>query len=168
MRVLATFTILLACPLSTPAQLRFVQPSVDFGELRGGPSYAHRFEFVNESTQADRNHRLPRRLRLPATGTRQARLSSRRKGHARHERAHPRAARWPAHLGAPSAGIDSATSCSKRVSSSPLTVRNEVTVEPSIIAMTIESTLRQEVTIRDLRATPLKIVAVLASSPRCV
>src|SRR5207244_1175040 len=45
------------------------------------------------------------------------------------------------------------------------TIRNEVTVEPSIIALTVETTLKQEVTIKDHRATPLKIVAIQASSP---
>src|ERR1051325_4197870 len=49
MRTLTTLVFFIGCPALASAQLRFVQPSVELGELRGGPSYAHRFEFVNEA-----------------------------------------------------------------------------------------------------------------------
>src|SRR5688572_25659723 len=42
---------LLALPSLASAQLRFMQPTAELGELRGGPAYQHRFDFVNDSAQ---------------------------------------------------------------------------------------------------------------------
>src|SRR5262249_12434756 len=44
-------------------------------------------------------------------------------------------------------------------------IRNEVTIEPSIIAMAVEKTLKQELTITDLRMSSLKVLSVQATSP---
>ena len=125
--------LLLASPALARADLRFTRPAVDLGELRGGPAYQHRFDFVNaDDAKAEARHHGQQN----GARTWQARVQY-REGNATHE--------TTLLIGA--------------------TLRNEVTVEPSILALTVATTVRQEVTITDHRALPMKITAVTASSP---
>ncbi len=163
MRIVA-IVMMLAFPAFASAQLRFTQPSVDLRELRGGPSYAQRFDFINDSTQPIEitDFRLGCGCLQPVLDKRiyqagekgtlvmNVRTLGQQDG--------PRT--WRAHVQYRHG--DKLLETGLVVAA---VLRSEVTVEPSILAMTIETTLRQEVTIRDLRATPMKIVAVLASSP---
>src|ERR1022692_3729673 len=43
--------LLFLWPTLASAQLRFTNPTVDLGELRGGPIYHQRFDFVNDSAK---------------------------------------------------------------------------------------------------------------------
>jgi hypothetical protein len=164
MRMFFVIAGLIVSPAVASAQLRFTQTSADLGELRGGLVYQHRFEFVNDSTapieitdvrlgcgclqpvlekrvyQPGEKGALPMYLRTLGQ---------------------PNGARtWQAHVQYRGAG---------KTQEIPLLVaakiRNEVTVEPSIVAMTIETTLKQELTITDHRATAFKVVNVAASTP---
>jgi hypothetical protein len=145
-------------------QLKFTQPTADLGELRGGPAYSHRFEFVNETPQPIEilDVRLgcgclqpdlsKRTLNKGETAT--LTLSLRTLGQPDGPRL------WRAfvvyRLGEKTyeQGLVLAA-----------TLRNEITVEPAILAMSVETTLRQEIVISDKRKTPLKIIAVQATSP---
>jgi hypothetical protein len=156
--------LLITCPPFASAQLRFTQPTANLGELRGGPVYQQRFDFVNESSQTIEITDL----RL-GCGCLQPLLD--KKTYQSGEKGtlvmlvrtlgQPNGARtWQAHvqyrLG------------EKKYETSLLiaaNLRNEVTVEPSILAMTIETTLKQEVTITDHRPMPMKITTIQASLP---
>jgi hypothetical protein len=156
--------LILACPALACAQLRFTQPAANLGDLRGGPVYSHRFEFVNDSLQALEITDL--RLgcgclqpvldkRLYQAGEKGALLMNLRTlGQLNGPRT------WQTHVH---------YRVGEKLNETSLiiaaTIRNEVTVEPSIVALTVETTLRQEVTIKDHRPTPMKITTILASSP---
>jgi hypothetical protein len=164
LRSILVFGVLLACPALASAQLRFTQPSADLGELRGGPVYDHRFAFVNDSAQALEitDMRLGCGCLQPVLDQRvfaagakgSLRLNIRTLGQPNGVRT------WQAHVqyrqGSETREITLILAA---------TIRNEITVEPSIIAMSVETTLKQEVTITDHRPAPRKVTAVLASSP---
>ena len=156
--------LVLACPAWASAQLRFTQTSVDLGELRGGPVCHHRFDFVNDSTQPIEI--IDIRLgcgclqsvlekRVFAAGEKGSLgLNIRTLGQ-------PNGARtWQAHVQyRQGAQVRETTLILAAV------IRNEITIEPSILAMTFETALKQEITIADHRPMPSKLKAVLASSP---
>ena len=156
--------LILACPTLACAQLRFTQPAANLGELRGGPIYPHRFEFVNDSSQPLEITDLrlgcgclqpvldKRTYQAGEIGTLLMNLRT---------------------LGQPNGPRTWQTYVQYRLGEKQhetsliiaATIRNEVAVEPSIVALTVETTLRQEVTIKDHRPTPMKITTLLASSP---
>ncbi len=164
MRTIIALALLPICPALAFAQLNFAAPTADLGEMRGGPVYQHRFEFVNESAKPIEitdirlgcgclQPVLDQRVYAPGEkGT--LLLNVRTLGQPDGPRT------WQAHICYRQAD---------KVQETPLIVaariRNEVTVGPSIIAMTVETTLTQELTITDLRTPPLKVVSVIASSP---
>lgn len=145
------------------AQLHFEQPAVSLGELRGGPSYSHRFAFVNESNAIIEiiDVRLGCGCLQPVIDKRSIQpgekgvllMNLRTLGQA----AGPRS--WQAHV---------RYRCGSATHETALTVaatlRNEITVEPSIVALTVETTLRQEITITNHRPRPLRVTAVVASA----
>src|SRR5579862_5734201 len=49
MRSAMIVALLFTCPSLASAQLHFAEPLANLGELRGGPVYQHRFEFVNNA-----------------------------------------------------------------------------------------------------------------------
>jgi hypothetical protein len=156
--------LLLFSPPLAFAQLRFTQPTANLGELRGGPAYPHRFEFVNDSAQAIEitdfrlgcgclQPVLEKRLYQP--GEKGILVMNLR------TLGQPNGARtWQAH-----AQYRQGNDMREAMLIVAATIRNEITVEPSIVAMTVETTLRQEIVVKDQRTTPLKVTAVLASSP---
>jgi hypothetical protein len=163
-RFLFTLAVLLTSPALASAQLRFTTPTVEMGELRGGPVYDQRFDFVNDSAQpleiTD--------IRL-GCGCLQAVLDKRvfaasEKGSLRlniRTLGQPNGMRtWQAHVQYRQGRQTRETTLIVAA-----TIRNEITIEPSIIAMTVETALKQEVTITDHRPMPRKVTAVLASSP---
>ncbi len=163
-RSILVLGVLLACPALASAQLRFTAPAADLGELRGGPVYDHRFEFVNDSAQPLEITDI--RLgcgclqsvldqRVFAAGAQGSlRLNIRTLGQ-------PNGARtWQAHV-----QYRQGSTVGETTLILAATIRNEITVEPSIIAISVETTLKQEVTITDHRPMPRKVTAVLASSP---
>lgn len=159
-----TLALSLALPAYASAQLRFVQPTADLGELRGGPAYQHRYEFVNESTQTLEiidirlgcgclQPMLAKRVYQPGEkGT--LLMVVRTLGQSNGARA------WNAHV-----RYRHAEKTHEATLVVAARIRNEITIEPSIVAMTVESTLRQVITIQDNRMMPMKIKAVRASSP---
>lgn len=162
-RIFVILGILAASPAIAPAQVRFTQPIAEMGELRGGPAYQHRFDFINDSTQSIEildirlgcgclQPLLDKRTFAPGEkGT--LVMNLRTLG----QQAGPRS--WRAYIQYRQG--DKLHETSLVVAA---TLRNEVTVEPSILAMNIETTLRQEVMIKDHRAKAMKITAVQASS----
>jgi len=163
-RTWLALALILACPALTYAQLRFTQPDVNLGDLRGGPAYSHRFEFVNDSAQPLEITDL--RLgcgclqavldkRIYQAGERGALLMNLR------TLGQPNGTRtWQIHV---HYRVGEKQDETRLIIAA--TIRNEVTVEPSIVALTVETTLRHEVTIQDHRPTPMKITTILASSP---
>jgi hypothetical protein len=164
LRWLLVVAIILHTPIAAFAQLRFVQPTVNLGELRGGPAYQHRFEFVNAATQSIEvvDFRLGCGCLQPMLDKRVFQagekgvlvMNLRTLGQ-------PNAARsWQAHVQYRQGG-----ELREAVLVLGATIRNEITVEPSIVAMTIDTSMRQEIVIKDMRDKPLKVSAALASSP---
>ena len=164
MRSALILALLFICPSLASAQLRFVQPLANLGELRGGPVYPHRFEFINDApTPIEISD-----IRL-GCGCLQPVLDKRiyqpgEKGtllmHLRTlgQPSGPRT--WQAHV--PYRHGDKMQEVALLLSA---TISTEVTVEPSIVALTVVTTLKQELTLTDQRPLPLKVTSVLASSP---
>lgn len=164
MRLPTALVLLLVSPALASAQLRFVQPTADLGELRGGLVYQQRFEFVNDAPGPIdiTDIRLGCGCLTPVLDKRV--LQAGEKGSlVMHLRTlgQPNGPRtWQAHVEYRHAGKMHETRLIVAAK-----IRNEVTVEPSIVALTLETTLKQEVTITDQRTAQFKVTSVLASSP---
>ena len=155
--------LVLACPAWASAQLHFTQTSVDLGELRGGPVCHHRFDFVNDSTQPIEiiDIRLGCGCLQSVLEKRICRRRESSLGLNIRTLGQPNGARtWQAHVQyRQGAQVRETTLILAAV------IRNEITIEPSILAMTFETAIKQEITIADHRPMPSKLKAVLASSP---
>ena len=156
--------LVLTFPAIASAQLRFEAPTANLGELRGGLAYGHRFAFVNEGQGPIEitDIRLGCGCLAPVLDQRVYQPSE--KGsllmHIR-TLGQPEGPRtWQAHVQYRHAG---------KVHESTLVlaarIRNEITIEPSIVAMTVKTTLKQELLITDHRLKPMTVSKVLASSP---
>lgn len=156
--------ILLTSPALARAELRFTQPAVDLGQLRGGPAYQHRFDFINDSAQSIEilDIRLGCGCLQPVLDKRTFQpgekgsllMHLRTLGQANGMRT------WQAHV-----QYRHGDTIHEIGLILAATLRNEVTIEPSILAMAVETSLRQVVTITDHRPTAMKIGEVSASSP---
>lgn len=164
MRTPLILGIVLFCPAFASAQLRFAQPSVNLGSLLGGPIYVQRFDFVNAGNESIEiadirlgcgclQPSISKRIYGPGErGT--LVLQIRTMGQAAGDRS------WRAHV-----------LCRRgnAVDGSELTIvaklRYDVTVEPSVVAMTVETKLTQTIRLINHRAEPLKVIAVRSSSP---
>jgi len=163
MRLITTLGMLFVSPAIASAQLSFTKPVADLGELRGSLVYQHRFDFVNDS-------KIPLEIvdvrlgcgcllpvyekRVYQPGEKGALLM-----HVR-TLGQPNGARtWQAHV-----QYRHGNKQHESLLVLAAKIRNEVTIEPSIIAMTVETTLKQELTITDLRAMPFKVTNIVASS----
>jgi hypothetical protein len=163
-RSLLGLGLLIIVPAYARGDLHFAAPAVDLGALRGGPVYEHRFEFANDSTEPLEivdirlgcgclQPVLDRRLYQPGEkGVLLLRL--RTLGQPAGQRT------WNAQV-----QYRQGTKTGEVTLMLGASIRNEVTVEPSILAMSIETALGQVVTITDHRPAPLKVINVLASSP---
>jgi hypothetical protein len=155
--------ILLACPAIASAQVRFTQPAADLGELRGGPVYDHRFDFVNDSMESIEivDIRLGCGCLQPVLEKRtfapgekgSLRMNIRTLGQSNGMRS------WQAHV-----QTRQGTKTHETTIGIAATIRNEITVEPSILSLSVGSAIRQQVTITDIRKTPLKITRAIAST----
>ncbi|MBI1830280.1 MAG: DUF1573 domain-containing protein [Planctomycetes bacterium] len=162
-RLVVAFALLSLCPNNSLAQLRFAQSAVNLGELRGGPTYSHDFHFVNDSTVPIEigDIRLGCGCLQPMLDERSfqpgekgvLRMNLRTLGQAEGART------WQAHVQFRHAGKTLETSLTVGA-----VIRNEIPVSPAIIALTVETTLRQEITITDQRPKPMTVTAVVASS----
>jgi uncharacterized protein DUF1573 len=164
MRSFLAVCTLLTIPAFASAQLRFTKPTADLGELRGSLVYQHRFEFANASASAIEitdiqlgcgclSPVLDKRVYQPGEkGTLLMHIRT---------LGQPEGARtWQAQVQYREAGKQHEIGLIVAAK-----IRNEVTVEPSIVAMLVETTLKQELSVIDHRAFPLKVVNAVASSP---
>lgn len=164
MRAVLSLCLLFIIPQITSAQLRFIQPTADLGELRGGLVYQHRFELINDSSEPIKitDIRLGCGCLSPVYDKRDINPGE-KSSLLMHVRTlgQPEGPRtWQAHVQYRQGNKQQETTLLIGAK-----IRNEVTIEPSIIAMTVETTLKQDLTITDRRALPMKIANVLASSP---
>lgn len=166
MRLMVAVCLMLILPPMASAQLRFAQSVVDLGEVRGSLVYAHRFEFVNDSPGPIElvDVRLGCGCLSPIVERRVYRPGE--KGtlvmHLRTLGQPDGARTWQAHVLTRKGSADKMHEAAIVIGAK---IRNEVRIEPSIIAMTIGTALKQELTITDARGLPMKVVNVLASSP---
>lgn len=156
--------LLVASPTFAVAQLRVTEPAVNLGELRGGAPVQHRFDFVNESTDpidivdvrlgcGCMKPTLEKRALQPGEkGSLILQLRTLGQPGGAHS--------WHAFI---------VWRQKDKVIETRLTLAativNEIMVEPSILAMSVATSLRQEISFTDHRALPAKILRVLASSP---
>jgi hypothetical protein len=146
------------------AAVRCVPPAVDLGEIRGGPARMHRFELVNDGPNLVQildlergcgclEPQLDRKLLKPgekATLNLALRTAGQPNG--------PRS--WNLRIRYRDGDVPR-----EELLVVSATIRNEVTVRPSILALQVREVLRQEIVVSDLRSPPLKVTAVHASSP---
>jgi hypothetical protein len=163
-RALIAAVLLLVSVGRGDAGLRCVPPSVDLGEIRGGPVRQHRFELVNEGTDAIEILDLPR-----SCGCLEPRLDRRnlRPGEKASLLVDLRTSGQPNGLRSWNLRVryrDGSTVREELLILSA-TIRNEVTVQPAILALEVRDTLRQEIVVTDLRAKKLKVTSVQPSHP---
>jgi hypothetical protein len=161
-RLSLLFLLLFVAPLR--AQLRFERPAADLGEVRGGPVCEHRFDFINAGTTPVEIVGVRRdcgclepvleTTDLPpgARGTLGCRIRTLGQPEG------PRTWRAWVQYRAADELKEVQLSLSARI-------RNDVTVQPSILALYVENALRPEVVITDRRTPALRVTAVRASLP---
>lgn len=160
----AALLVLLLLPAALRADLRMINPAADLGAVRGGPIYAHRFECINEGTAAVEIIDVKRdcgclapviEKRILQPGERGAiGFRVRTLGQPGGQRS------WRAVVVYREAGQSRETSVSIAA-----TIRHEVTIQPPLLALYVETTLRQEITLTDWRDSGLKVTAVRCSLP---
>jgi hypothetical protein len=159
-------SLLLAAGVVTRADagLRCVPPAVDLGEVRGGPARQHRFDLVNDGPTAIEilniergcgclTPRLDRKVLQPgekATLQVEVRTAGQANG--------PRS--WNLRL-----RYRDGDALREELIVIAATIRNEVSLQPTILALHVRDVLRQEVVVTDLRSSPLKVTSLHASSP---
>jgi hypothetical protein len=146
------------------ADLRCTPTSADLGEIRGGTPAQHRFTLVNDGrapidiVEVERGCgcmqvRLDRQTLRPGEKVSllvELRTSGQPNG--------PRS--WNLRV-----RYRDGDSLREALLVIGATIRNDVTVEPPILAMHVKDTLRQTVVVTDYRSPPLKVTVVRATSP---
>src|SRR5262245_44845923 len=146
------------------ADLRIEKPLVELGEIKGGLKLQQRLSLVNSGNQplelldvkASCGCLVPRfgkRTLAPGEKTSVV-LDIRPLGQA--DGAHA----WNGLIRYRQGGEVKDTAFSIRA-----TLHNEVSIQPTVLAMFVEGTLRQEVTVTDRRKTPLKVIQAQVSCP---
>jgi hypothetical protein len=146
------------------AALRCTPPAVDLGEIRGGPARQHRFALLNDGKEPIEilelqrgcgclTPQLDRRTLQPGEKA-SLLVTLRTTGQANGPRSWNLRVRYREGDEIREALIIVAA-----------TIRNEVTVQPSILALYVQDVVRQDIVVTDLRSPPLKITSVKASSP---
>jgi hypothetical protein len=162
-RFLVPIVFLLAAG-QADAGLRCLPLSIDLGEVRGGPPRQVRFDLVNDGKETIEilelrrgcgcmDPRLDRRTLLP--GEKAPLLVDLRTGGQSNG---PRS--WNLRV-----RYRDGDTVREELLVVSATIRNEVTVNPSILALFVQGALRQELVVTDLRAKPLKVTSVETSSP---
>jgi hypothetical protein len=151
-------------PSHADAGLRCVPGAVNLGEVRGGAPRVHRFELLNDG---------PTTLAIldiePGCGCLSPRLEQKtlKRGEKTTLVVELRTTGQP--NGPRSWNLRIRYRDGHAVREELLvvsaTIRNEVTVQPSILALYVQDMLRQEVVVTDLRTPPLKVTSLYASSP---
>jgi hypothetical protein len=155
---------LLASVAPARAELRVAAAVVDLGAIRGGQKLAHRFELVNTGSQAVEILDLERGCGClaPQLGQRQIApgtqadlvLELRTLGqadgpHTWNLKVHYRLGGDTKTLALALRGV----------------VKNEISVQPAILGLHISRKVQQEITLTDIRATPLHVVEAEARAP---
>jgi hypothetical protein len=146
------------------AGIRCIPGGVDLGEIRGGPPRKHTFTLVNdgpdriEVVDIERgcgclDPQLDRKV-LKAGSKASLTVALRTAGQPNGPRS------WNLRI-----HYRDGTEMREELVVISATIRNDVTVQPSILALQVQEALRQEVVVTDLRSPPLKVTAVHASSP---
>jgi hypothetical protein len=162
--MLGFIVITALCPGAARADLFVAAPVIELGEIRGGQRLAQRFELVNrgdapvEIVEVQRGcgclaARLEQRL-VPAGGKATIQFELRTLGqpegpHTWHAQVHYRAG-----------GQSKALPVALRG-----TIRNEVTLQPAILALHVDKAARQEITLVDSREPPLRVLGAEVRSP---
>jgi hypothetical protein len=146
------------------AELRCMPPAVDLGEIRGGPARQHRFELLNVGKKSIEIIELQ-----PGCGCLSPELD-RRKLRPGEKASLLVALRTTGQPNGPRSWnlrvrYREGDAIREELIVVAATIRNEVTVQPSILALYVQDALRQEVVVTDLRSPPLHVTAVKASSP---
>jgi hypothetical protein len=161
-RLLTGFVLLLASAARAEG-LRITPPAVDLGGIRGGTTRVSCFELANDGKQAVEIIAVQ-----PGCGCLVPQLDRRTlaPGEKATLRLRVRALGQP--NGPRSWNVRLRCRCGPEESEQLLvvsaTVRNEVTVEPSILALSVQSVRRHEITITDTRTPPLQVTAVHVTS----
>jgi hypothetical protein len=146
------------------AELRCEPPAADLGVIRGGPAVQHRFELVNDGptpidiVDVERGcgcleSDLQKRTLKP--GERAGlRVTVRTAGQPNGPRSWNLRIRYRA-----------GDTAREELLVIAATIRNEVTIAPSILALYVQDALRQEVVVTDLRSPPLKVTGVNSTVP---
>jgi hypothetical protein len=167
MRRIAQFLILMAFGVAAnraDAELRCVPEAIDLGEVRGGPSRQQHFELVNDGANAVEivdvergcgclQPRLDRRTLAPGEMA-VLEVALRTNGQPNGPRS------WNLRL-----RYRDGDAVREQLLVLSATIRNEVTVQPSILAVEVRDVLRREVIVTDSRSPPLKVTAVESTSP---
>jgi hypothetical protein len=150
--------------LAADAALRCTPPAVDLGEIHGGPARQHSFELLNDGKETIEIVKLQRGCGCltPELDRRTLRpgekasllVALRTTGQPNGPR------RWNLRVRYREGG-----EIREALIIVAATIRNEVTVQPSILALYVRDVLRQEVVVTDQRSPPLKVTGVKASSP---
>jgi hypothetical protein len=161
-----TVPVVLAGSVATVrADLRFVQPQVNVGEVRSGVPLAHNFPFVNDGPGTVEitavrtgcgclTSRLEKRLYPPGEqGALRVEINTLGQSAGAHT--------WRAYVTVRNNNVES----EQEVNLTGLVV-TEVTVQPASLTICAGGTVRAEVVLTDLRPQPLSIKAVRTSSPR--
>lgn len=164
-RFLCCILLLTVGPLGrASAGLRCVPPAVNLGEVRGGPTRQHRFELINdgpttiEIIDIERGcgclePRLDSKTLKPGAKTSllvELRTAGQPNG--------PRS--WNLRL-----RYRDGHAVREELLVIAATIRSDVTVQPTILALQVQDTLRQQVIVTDIRKSPLKVTAIHVSSP---
>ncbi|MCI0376660.1 MAG: DUF1573 domain-containing protein [Gemmataceae bacterium] len=145
------------------ADLRFLEPIAELGEIRGGIPLRHAFTFVNAGATPLEIVEVNRGCGCVSPRLEKRKLAPREKGtltfdlRTLGQKDGPHA--WNATVRYRQDNVTRDVSVSMRA-----TVKNEVTVQPAVLAFFVEKTLRQEVTLTDTRKMPLQVRAVESTS----
>jgi hypothetical protein len=146
------------------AGLHCVPAAVDLGEIRGGPSRQHRFVLINDGPTTVEIIEIERGCGCLAPRLERKTLAAGEKTPLFVElrtAGQPNGPRsWNLRL-----RYREGDAVHEELLVIAATIRNEVTVQPTILALHVRDVLRQEVAVTDLRAPPLKVTSVHASSP---
>jgi hypothetical protein len=145
------------------AELRVAEPTVNLGEIRGGAPLQVNFTLVNTGPEAvdivEVNRgcgclapRLDKRL-LGAGEKTRLQMEVRTLGHPNGPHTWTAAIRYRT-----AEGIREVPLALRAV------VKNDVTVQPAVCALFVETTIRQEITLADLRMPPLKVTSAESTS----
>ncbi len=147
------------CTVSARSELLVASPSIDLGVIRGGRNLTHRFELFNRGAEGIEildvqrgcgclSSKLSQRV-IPPGGKMSLPLELRTLGQA--DGPHT----WDLQVQYRAGKETKSLALSLRG-----TVQSEITVQPAILGLHVTKTVQQEITLTDVRPTPLRVVDV--------